>query len=130
MSRTNNRNWLNRESGSYRENWRSSTSLIGPGVAGEPGRWDQVLAGVVEEVHIALAGPSVVRADAVALCEAVGVHPGEGGALTADVEGGGGGLVVHLAVDCQESGGEEQDCVGEHCVRGSGGSAPPNALSL
>ena len=84
----------------------------------------------MEEVHIAPAGPSVVRADAVALCEAVGVHPGDGGALTADVEGGGGGLVVHLAVDCQENGGEEQDCVGEHCVRGSGGSAPPNALSL
>ena len=83
-----------------------------------------VLAGVVEEVHIALAGPIVVRTDAVAFL------PDEGGALIVDVEGGGGGLVVHLAVDCQENGGEEQDCVGEHCVRGSGGSAPPNAPSL
>ena len=91
------------ESGSYRENWRSSRSLIGPGVGGEPGRWDQVLAGVVEEVHIALAGLIVVRTDAVVFL------PDKGGALIVDVEGGGGGLVVHLAVDCQEDGEEEQD---------------------
>ena len=103
MSRTNNRNWLNKESRSYRENWRSSRSLIGPGVGGEPGRWDQVLAGVVDEIHIALAGPIVVRTDAVAFL------PDKGGALTVGVEGGGAGLVVHRAIDCQEDRGEEQD---------------------
>ena len=53
----------NSESERYQEKWRSSDSLIEPGVGGESGRWDQVLAGVVDEIHIALAGPIVVRTD-------------------------------------------------------------------
>ena len=93
----------NSESERYREKQKSSRSLTEPGVGGEPGRWDQVLAGVVDEIHIALAGPIVVRTDAVAFL------PDKGGALTVGVEGGGAGLVVHRAIDCQEDRGEEQD---------------------
>ena len=51
----------------------------------------------------ALAGPIVVRTDAVAFL------PDKGGALTVGVEGGGAGLVVRRAIDRQEDGGEEQD---------------------
>ena len=57
----------------------------------------------MDEIHIALAGPIVVRTDAVAFL------PDKGGAVTVGVEGGGAGLVVHRAIDYQEDGGEKQD---------------------
>ena len=93
---------------------RSGACLIRPGVVGEALGGDKVLAGGEPvAVHVAPAGPSAVHGETVALHHPGAVQEGEGGALAAQVDIRGGGL-LHRQAAGGGAQGEEGEHGGEH----------------
>ena len=94
---------------------RSCTSLIGPGVVGEPLRLDKVLAAAGRRVHIAPLCSSTIHGLAVALHGISGVAEGEAGALAPAVgEGGGSLLVLHHQAGGAKYQGSKNAYFGQH----------------